>query len=362
MSTLKAGRAVVVHTLASSPLEALDALRIEAQPAPEPGPAEVLIAVKAAAVGWVDLLMTSGQYQHVPEPPYTPGLEFAGEVVAVGSDVDASLVGAEVLADGLLTGPRSLGAHRRYGGFASYALAPANAVIPRPEPLSLDEAACLLGGYETAYHALVHRARLCEGESLLVLGATGSTGLAAVQLGKLLGARVIAAGRSKAKLEELRAAGADELLATVDEAGAPRKLRDELKALSGGAGVDVVYDPIGGDLSVEALRGMAFGGRFVVVGWSATPLAARGGRDANQLPTNLILMKSIDVLGSPAAISVLRDPNVRTERLAKILAWAREGKLRPVVSQRYTLDTIRDALRDKWESRHVGNLVVRVDG
>jgi NADPH2:quinone reductase len=355
---LAPGRRAIVTALAANPLDAIAQLQLTTQPAPDPAalaPDEVVIAVRSAAVGWVDLLMTSGQYQHVPQPPYTPGLEFTGEIVAVGSAVDGSLIGTQVLADGLLTGPRSLGQHRQYGGFASYAIAPVRAAIPLPEGLTLDEGACLLAGYETAYHALIHRARLQAGEHLLVLGATGSTGLAAVQLGKLLGASVIAVGRSPEKLEIVHAHGADHVLRTGE--GAP-PLREQLKALTGGSGVDVVYDAVGGPISTEALRGAAFGARFVVVGWSATPFVGRGERDPNMLPTNLILMKSIDVLGSPAAIAVHRDPALRTERLAQILEWAREGRLRPLVSRTFAFAELPEALRAKWESRYPGNIVV----
>lgn len=360
LTPLAPGRRAVVTALAASPLDAIAQLQLAPQPAPEPcslAPDELVIAVRSAAVGWVDLLMTSGQYQHVPRPPYTPGLEFAGEVVAIGAAVDRALLGTQVIADGLLTGPRSLGEHRQYGGFASYAIAPSRAAIPLPRGLSLDEGACLLGGYETAYHALVQRARLQAGEHLLVLGATGSTGLAAVQLGKLLGATVIAVGRSAAKLELVQAQGADHVLRTGEGEGSPG-LREQLKALTGGRGVDVVYDGVGGPLSAEALRGSAYGARFVIVGWAATPFVARGERDPNVLPTNLILMKGIDVLGSPAAIAVHRDPALRVERLARILAWANEGRLRPLVSQTFAFADLAEALRAKWESRHSGNIVV----
>jgi NADPH2:quinone reductase len=346
--------------LATSPQDALErALQLEPQPAPDPAalaPDEVVIAVRSAAVGWVDLLMTSGQYQHVPELPYTPGLEFAGEIAAVGAAVTRPAVGDLVIADGLRTGPRSLGAHRRFGGFASYAIAPADAVIALPAGFSLDEGACLLGGSETAYHALVQRARLQAGEKLLVLGATGNTGVAAVQLGKLLGAEVLAAGRTRERLERVRPFGADHLVCTAD--GEPR-LRDAVKALTGGRGVDVVFDAVGGPLSAEALRAAAFGARFVIVGWASTPFAARGDHDPNVLPTNLILMKGIDVLGSPAAIAVHREPALRDERLARILGWAAAGHLRPLVSQTYPLAQLREALAAKWEGRHVGNIVVR---
>ena len=364
MSYAPNGRRAVITTLGSAPLDALDEhLQIEEGPPPDPSTLaadDVVIVVKSANVGWVDLLMTSGQYQHVPEPPYTPGLEFAGEIVWRGESVRDVSLGAPVIADGLRTGPRSLGGHRRWGGFASYAVAPASAVIPLPEGFSFDEGACLLGGAETAYHALVHRARVRGGETVLVLGASGSTGLAAVALAKLLGARVIAAGRSAQKLEVDRAHGADHVVVVGGE-GVPR-LRDQVKALTGGNGADVIYDPVGGELSAEGLRAAAFGARFVVVGWASTPLVARGGRDPNMLPTNLILMKGVDVLGSPAAIGVLRDPRLREERLARILAWAREGRLRPHVSAMFPFAALTDALRAKWEGRHAGNIVLHPDG
>lgn len=354
------GRRAIVRALASTPEEGLEQLTLEPQSPPDPaelGKDEVVIAVKSANVGWVDVLMTSGQYQHVPEPPYTPGLELAGLVVWCGANVVGVEVGAGVIADGLETGPRSLGAHRSWGGFASYAVAPAHAVIPLPTGFSFDEGACLLGGAETAYHALVYRAKVHAGETVLVLGATGSTGLAAVAMAKLLGARVIAVGRSEAKLEHARKVGAHDVIAVGGDAR--DQLRDEVKRLTDGHGADVIYDPIGGEASIAALRAAAFGARFLVVGWSSTPLVARGGRDANMLPTNLILMKSIDVLGSPAVIAVHRDRSIRTERLARILAWAAEGELRPQIGATFELGDLREALRAKWTSRYAGNVVVR---
>ncbi len=356
--TAAPGRRAIVRALARTPDEGIAAVAIEPQSAPDPrelAADDLVIAVKSANVGWVDVLMTSGQYQHVPEPPYTPGLELAGEVVWRGADVTDVELGARVIADGLLTGPRSLGSHRRWGGFASYAVLPARAAIAMPTGFSFDEGACLLGGTETAYHALVHRANVHAGDAVLVLGATGSTGLAAVAMARLLGARVIAVGRSAAKLELARELGAHDVVALGDGV----ELRAEVKRLTDGRGADVIYDPIGGELSVAALRAAAFGARFVVVGWSSTPLVARSGRDANTLPTNLVLMKSIDVLGSPAVIAVHRDPSLRPERLARILAWANAGELRPHIGAVYTMDGVHDALRAKWTSAKPGNVVLR---
>ena len=361
-----AGRRVVVKEYGETPPDAIERhLAIEPQPFPDVeslAPADVVIRVRSAQVHWVDLMMTSGQYQHMPDPPYVPGLEYAGEVVWAGPAANVE-VGRRVLPDGLRTGPRSLGEYRQWGGFATYAVAPAGALFTLPERYTFDEGASTFGGYETAYHCLIHRGQLRAGESVLIHGASGTTGLAAVQLAKVVGATVIATGRSAEKLERVRAEGADHVIETGDGDGGVRRFRDEVKALTGGEGVDVVYDPVGGEISLESLRCIRFGGRFLVVGWSATPFVAegrgrRGAPNANVLPTNLILMKSLDVRGCPAAISVHKDPEVRVERLAAITKWLDAGVLRPVVGAAFPLDQIREAMRAKWESRYVGAVVV----
>jgi len=362
--TLPVGQRVVVSALGDDPLQSIDAYAaLEPQPPPDPstlGPRDVVIAVKSAAVGWVDLIMMSGQYQHVPKPPYTPGLEYAGVVAWVGADAGPTIaVGDAVLVDPFLAGPRSLGAYQAYGGFASYAVAPADAILPLPTGLSFDEACNLLGNYETAYHCLVTRGRLAAGETVLVHGASGATGLAAVHVAKLLGATVIATGRSDERLGTVRAQGADHVLNTSDL----KRLRDDVKALTGGRGVDVVYDGVGGDISVESLRCMRFGGRFLIVGWAATPGVARGrgergAPNANMLPTNLIMMKGLDVLGCPTVISTVNDPALRPPRLAQILAWASTGKIRPHVSHVFPLADFKTALHAKWRGEIVGGCVV----
>lgn len=353
----------MVRELGESPLDALERhLALEPQAPPDPGDLasdDVVISVRAAGVGWVDLIMMSGQYQHVPEPPYTPGLEYAGVVTWRGDAAEGVEVGDEVIVDGLLTGPRSLGAHRRWGGFASYAVAPRAAVIEKPAPLSLDEASVLLGAYETAYHCLFTRGDVRAGDVILVHGSTGTTGLAAVHLAKLAGATVIATGRSPEKLAAVIEEGADHVVDTSDLAS----LRPAIKDLTNGRGVDVVYDPVGGDLSVESLRCVDFGARFLIVGWAATPFVAkgkggRGAPNANVLPTNLIMMKSLDVRGCPAAISAHRDPRMRAERRDRILAWARAGKITPRIGARFSINEVEAALRAKWESRVVGNVVL----
>ena len=363
---LAAGLRVVVSDFGETPLDAVEhAMSLVPMEAPDPsslGPRDVVVAVRSAAVGWVDLLMSSGQYQHMAKPPYTPGLECAGVVVWRGPEAQAS-VGDAVIVDGLLAGPRSLGPYQRWGGFATYTVAPSEAVVPIPGGLSFDQAAALLGSYETAYHCLVTRGRLQSGETVLIHGASGATGLAAVQVARLLGARVIATGRSADKLALVAAQGADHVIVCRGDDGAARPFRDEVKALTGGAGVDVVYDAVGGDTSLESLRCVRFGARFLVVGWASTPFVAgakgrRGAPNANALPTNLIMMKGLDVLGCPTAISTMVDPSSRAPRLAQVLAWAREGRIRPYVSHTYPLAEFKTALRAKWEGAVTGGAVL----
>ena len=360
------GRRAVIDAFGETPMDALEShLRLEAQHPPDPATLaddDVVVAVRSAAVGWVDLLMSSGQYQHMAEPPYCPGLEYSGEVIWSGPAARQS-TGDRVLADGLLTGPRSLGAHRQWGGFATYAVAPTSALRPLPGSWTFDQGACLLGNYETAYHCLVARGQLTSDDTVLIHGAAGATGLAAVHIAKLTGATVIATGRSADKLAEVQAQGADHVVQTVLVPGERSRLRDSVKALTGGKGVDVVYDGVGGPISAESLRCVTFGARYLVVGWAATPFVAkgrgqRGAPNANQLPTNLIMMKGLDVLGCPTAITTHRDPSVRTQRLAALEAWIEQGRLAPYVGESYALDDVHDAMRAKWKSLHVGGCVL----
>ncbi len=356
---MRDGHRVVVSEFGETPLEAIEKhTALVAMPAPNPanlGARDVIIEIKSAQVGWVDLLMTSGQYQHMPKPPYTPGLEYAGVALWRGEDAKTLDVGDEVLVDAFLAGPRSLGNYQASGGFASYAVAPIEAVRRVPGKLTLDQACCLLGNYETAFHCLITRGRLRAGETVLVLGASGSTGLAAVHVAKLSGAKVIAAGRSPEKLAIVKAQGADHVVSG-------SAMRDEVKALASG-GVDVVYDGVGGDVSLEAMRCVKFGARFLVVGWASTPFVAkgkgqRGAPNANLLPTNLMMMKSLDVLGCPTVISTVMDPASRPPRLAKILEWAERGEITPYVSRTFPLVDYQDAMRAKWNGEIVGSCVL----
>ncbi|EDM73784.1 putative quinone oxidoreductase [Plesiocystis pacifica SIR-1] len=364
------GKRVVVRAFGESPMEALDEhMVLEPQPAPDPsdlGPKDLLIGVRSCAVGWVDLIMSSGQYQHMAKPPYVPGLEYAGEVLAVGPEVRGRAVGDAVLVDGLIAGPRSLGPYQRWGGFASYAVAPEEAALPLPPGWSFAQGCNLLGNYETAYHCLITRGQLRAGETVLINGASGATGLAAVHIAKIVGATVLATGRSPAKLEAVAAQGADHVLPCGGEGDQGLDtLRDRVRAIVKG-GVDVVYDGVGGPLTVPSMRAASFGARYLIVGWAATPDVARGkgkrgAPRVNVVPTNLILMKSLDLLGCPTAIATHRDPSIRKPRLDQILAWVREGRLTPHVDRHFAFDdmaTVREAMRAKWNSESVGGIVL----
>jgi NADPH2:quinone reductase len=363
------GKRAVIGEFGEDPMDAIENhLVIEDQAAPDPASlkaGDCLLAVKSAAVGWVDLLMSSGQYQHMAEPPYTPGLEFSGEILWAGKDAQEQgfHAGNAVMADGFKTGPRSLGEYKKYGGFATYAVAPADALFNLPTELSFDQANQFLGSYETAYHCLVARARLQPGETVLIHGASGATGLAAVHLAKIIGATVIATGRSEAKLAVVKEQGADHVLCTDDAHGGLDSLRARVKELTDAVGVDVVYDGVGGPISAASLRCVNFGARYLIVGWAATPFVAkgkgqRGSPNANQLPTNLIMMKGLDVLGCPTVITTHRDVSIRRQRLADLFRWVSEGRLVPYVTQIYPFTELQTALKAKWTSDSVGGCAV----
>ena len=366
-------RQVIVSAFAESPADALEnsiSLQTQIPPAPETlGPNDVVVEVKSAAVGWVDLLMTSGQYQHMPSPPYCPGLEYAGVVAWVGADVDATniQVGQRTMVDGFKAGPRSYGNHQKYGGFANYAVVPEDAILPVPGDFSFDQACNFLGNYETAYHCLVACGQIQAGENVLIHGASGSTGLAAVHIAKLMGATVIATGRSDEKLAVVKAQGADHIINTRGTEDEPvKRFRDEVKALTGGKGVDVVYDGVGGPISQESMRCVTFGARFLIVGWAATPNVAkgkgqRGAPNANMLPTNLIMMKGLKVLGCPTIISTKNDPSIRDKRLGDITRWANEGKISPYVCRSFPLSEFKEAMQFKWTSKVIGGCVLHPD-
>ncbi len=358
-------RRVLVSEYGQTPLEAVERfMHMEDLELPSSlGAKDVLVAIKSASVGWVDLIMASGQYQHMVKPPYCPGLEYSGIVQAIGAEVERFALGDRVLVDGLRAGPRSSGAYQSYGGFASVALASEDTLFAVPDGFDFDQACSFLGSYETAYHCLITRGRVQAGETVLIHGASGSTGLAAVHVAKLLGATVIATGRSEDKLAVVKAQGADHVIACKSESGGLRPFRDEVKELTGGKGVQVVYDGVGGDISIESLRCVRFGARFLIVGWAGTPFVAqgkggRGAPNANMLPTNLIMMKGLDVLGCPTVISTEKDPSIRAQRLEAIFGWIAAGKLVPFVSHHFALDDFKDALRAKWSGQVIGGCVL----
>lgn len=371
LTQLGIGKRAVFSEFGETPLDAINKhLSIEPMPVPDPATLarhDVIIAIKSASVGWVDLIMSSGQYQHMASPPYTPGLEYSGVVAWTGDDVaeETAKPGDEVFVDGFLAGPRSVGNYQQYGGFASYAVAPAEAIRRIPSGFSFDQACNFLGSYETAYHCVVARGRLQQGETILIHGASGATGLAAVHVARQLGAKVIATGRNDEKLRIVKEQGADHVIniRASDGEGGIRTFRDEVKELTDGQGADVVYDGVGGDISLETLRCLKFGARYLIVGWAATPFVAkgkggRGAPNANMLPTNLIMMKGLDVLGCPTVISTLHDPGIRRPRVAQLMRWVETGTLRPYVSHVYPLEKVKEALAAKWAGDMIGGAVL----
>ena len=312
---------------------------------------QVLVDIHASAVNRADLLQRGGHYPPPPGESEILGLEMAGVVAAAGPGASDWRVGDRVCA--LLGG----------GGYAERVAVDARQLLPVPDGWSFERAAAVPEVFLTAWLNLFREGALLAGETVLIHGASGSTGLAAVHVAKMVGATVIATGRRPDKLAVVAEQGADHVVTSLGEDGAP-SFRTEVKALTDGRGVDVVYDSVGGAMSLESLRSVRFGARYLVVGWAATPFVAkgrgkRGAPNANQLPTNLIMMKGLDVLGCPTAISTHKDPSIRAARLAALDGWIAEGRLTPFVQKAYGLSEVREALVAKWESRFVGGCVVR---
>jgi NADPH2:quinone reductase len=311
-------------------------LEIGELPDPVCGPEDVLFAVHAAGVNFFDGLIVEGKYQTKPPFPFSPGGEVAGVVRAVGSAVGEFAVGDRVAA------------FCGHGGYAEQVAVPQNRVFPMPAGADFVAAAGFLVTYGTSWHALADRARLRAGETLLVLGAAGGVGLAAVELGKLAGARVIAAASSTAKLALARQYGADEGIDYTSE-----NLRDRVRELTGGNGVDVVYDPVGGNRAPEALRALAWQGRYLVVGFAAG--------DIPKFPANLLLLKSADLLGVLWGASLKADPVHHRRRIGELLGWLAEGKLRPHVSRITPLTQSLEALSHVMAGEARGKVVLTVE-
>jgi NADPH2:quinone reductase len=290
-------------------LDGIGAMRMHTLPLPEPKAGEVRIAVRAASLNFPDLLIVEGKYQFKPALPFVPGAEFAGTIDAVGDGVTHLRVGQPVAA---IAGT---------GGFASHAIVEAGRVLPLPPGFDLEDAAAFAFTYGTSHHALVDRAALRAGETVLVLGAAGGVGTAALQIAKAMGARVIAAASSDEKCALCTALGADATLNYSRD-----NVRETLKALTGGKGPDVVYDPVGGDLAEPVFRSIAWRGRYLVVGF------AMGGIPA--LPWNLALLKGASIVGVFWGDFVKREPQASAAALGQLAQWYAEGKIKPVIDQR----------------------------
>jgi NADPH:quinone reductase len=303
---------------------------------PKPGSGEVLIKVRAAAVNFPDLLQTRGEYQHRPPLPFIPGLELAGEIEAIGEGVDRWKVGDAVVGGA------------RIGGFSDYALTNAMALRPKPARLSFAEAAAYGAAYLTAYVSLVRRAEIQPGEWLLVHGAAGGVGLAAIDLGKLLGAKVIAASASDAKLAVVQREYAPDAVVNVTEG-----FRERVKDLTGGRGADVIYDPVGGDVFDESVRCIAFNGRLLIVGFTS-----------GRIPTvsvNMPLIKGFSVMGVRAGEYGRQFPEKGRENAKAVWDLANEGKIRPRVHAELPLAAWREAFDLLADRKVIGKAIIRPD-
>ncbi|BBE73004.1 NADPH:quinone oxidoreductase family protein [Oharaeibacter diazotrophicus] len=301
---------------------------------PAAGPGEVVIAVEAAALNFMDTLIIRDRYQVKPARPFSPSAECAGRIAALGAGVEGLAVGERVLA------------YVGHGAAREKVVAPARVVVPVPDAVPADVAAGLSVAYGTTVHALRDRGRLAAGETLVVTGATGGVGQAAVEIGKLMGARVIACVGGPDKVAAARALGADDVVDL--SAGDPK---EAVKALTGGAGADVVYDAVGADLVDPLVRATAWGGRYLVIGFA--------GGDIPKLALNLVLLKSIDVVGVHWGRWTERDPAGQAANMRWLLAEVAAGRLRPTVHARYALEDTAAALAE-IEARRVRGKVVLV--
>lgn len=305
-------------------------------PDPQPAAGQVLIGVEACGVNFPDTLIIEGKYQIRPPMPFAPGGEVAGRVLAVGEGVTQVRTGDHVFA---MTG---------YGGFAEQVVADANATLPMPDGMDFVTAASTMYTYGTSYHALKDRASLQPGETLLVLGAAGGVGLAAVQLGVLMGARVIAAASTEEKLAICRELGASETINyTTDD------LRERLKNLTGGKGVDVVYDPVGDRFAEPAIRSLAWRGRYLVVGFAAGSIPS--------IPLNLALLKGAAIVGVFWGAFAQREPKLSLQNFNQLLRWITAGQLTQHIYKQYSLTEAPAALRDLLDRKVIGKAVVVVD-
>ncbi|MCC5859092.1 MAG: NADPH:quinone oxidoreductase family protein [Ectothiorhodospiraceae bacterium] len=313
-----------------------DALSFEEIPELQPAPGQVVVSVHACAVNFPDTLIIQGKYQFKPEMPFAPGGEVAGVIKAVGEGVDGYAVGDRVIA---IPG---------WGGFSEEVAVRPEKLIPLPDGIPMDEAAALVITYGTTHYGLKDRGAIQPGETLLVLGAAGGTGVAAIELGKVLGARVIAAASSEEKLAFCRQHGADDTINYVEE-----DLRERLRQLTDNKGVDVVYDPVGGPYTEPALRSLGWKGRLLVIGFTAG--------DIPRPPLNLPLLKGASIVGVFYGAFQQQEPERYRALMAELLEWVREGRVRPSITARYPLDQAPRALQDILDRRVTGKVVVQTD-
>jgi NADPH:quinone reductase len=292
---------------------------------------QVRVAVRAAGINFPDILMAAGQYQLKPELPFTPGVESAGDVVEVNG------------AEGVAIGDRVI-VRQRHGGYADEVVVAPSQLLPLPSSFDYAEGATFLAAHGTAFHGLIDRGQVQPGEVLLVHGAGGGVGLAAVEIGKLLGATVIAAASSEAKLDVARARGADHLLLYARE-----PFRDAVKRITDGRGADVVYDPVGGKIFEESMRCIAWGARLLVIGFTGGIGLAR---------TNLLLIKGASVLGVRAGEAVRKNPALGAIRLKELFEWAEAGKVRPNVSHRLPLEDYAAAMQLLIDRKAIGRVAL----
>jgi NADPH2:quinone reductase len=309
-------------------------LEIEEWDDPVPDDEDVVIDVKAAGINFPDILIIAGKYQDKIPPPFIPGNEASGVVTAVGSKVSRFKIG-----DKVIVAPRG-------GAFAEKCKVHQNAAMPLPEALNFEQGAGYAVTYGTSYHALKQCAKLQPNETLLVLGAAGGVGITAVQIGKAMGARVIAAASSDEKLEFARAAGADEVINYSEQ-----NLKESAKKLTE-SGVDVVYDPVGGELSQQALRSLAWHGRHLVIGFASG--------DIPQFPANIALLKEASIVGVWWGTWAARNPDVQIQNMAELSALVADGTLNPGVTESFPLDEFEKAFRLISERRALGKVILQI--
>ncbi len=296
----------------------VDALNWKELPTPQPGPGQVLIQIQAASLNFPDLLIVQNKYQMKPELPFVPGSEYAGTIEAVGEGVKHLVVGQSVAC---LSGT---------GGFATHTLAPAKLCLPLPDGFSATDGAAFIMTYATSHHALVDRAQLKAGETVLILGAAGGVGTAAIQIAKAMGAKVIAAASTDEKCALCTSLGADETINYSQQ-----NLREALKELTQGRGPDVIYDPVGGELAEPAFRSIAWRGRYLVVGFAGGPIPS--------LPLNLPLLKGASLVGVFWGDFARREPQANAAMMAELSQWYAQGKIKPVLDRTLPMSELKAA-------------------